>query len=266
MLLSSNNGKVALRLRDDSVRLVKIILDPVSDLVLSCLRCFKYLSGSTVNQIFWLLWRTAYSNCQSEWNALVVALLSLTVPFLDDFQFTPNEVTNLLPQAKTLRETAHINYNLQDLIPYIVVSLHLLREEYRLDVTKKSYLNKLGALLSQLTIWMGWPDIWVNYYNASCNLDKSVKFLLLQIIQSPPNLFESLASLFTDNIVRYLSFSQLVEESDSVDAIVTPMTNIVLKLFEVLVSSQYGPSHLVDMMSDLGVTSLETFPLGFPYL
>lgn len=132
MLLSSNNGKVALRLRDDSVRLVKIILDPVSDLVLSCLRCFKYLSGSTVNQIFWLLWRTAYSNCQSEWNALVVALLSLTVPFLDDFQFTPNEVTNLLPQAKTLRETAHINYNLQDLIPYIVVSLHLLREEYRL--------------------------------------------------------------------------------------------------------------------------------------
>lgn len=165
-------------------------------------------------------------------------------------------------KPKTLRETAHINYNLQDLIPYIVVSLHLLREEYRLDVTKKSYLNKLGALLSQLTIWMGWPDIWVNYYNASCNLDKSVKFLLLQIIQSPPNLFESLASLFTDNIVRYLSFSQLVEESDSVDAIVTPMTNIVLKLFEVLVSSQYGPSHLVDMMSDLGVTSLETFPLG----
>ncbi|KAI5949649.1 APC1 [Candida margitis] len=262
MLLSSNNGKVALRLKDDSIRLVKVILDPVSELVSSCLRCFKYLSGSTVNQIFWMLWRTAYKNCGSEWDALVTALLSLTFPVSDDFSFTTNEITNLLPQAKLLRESAHLNYNLQDLIPYIVVSLHLLREEYRLDVTKKHYLNKLGILLSQLTIWMGWPDVWANYYNAPCNLDKSIKFLSLQIIQSPPNLFESLASLFTDNIVRYLSFSQLVEESDSVDALVTPVTNNVLKLFEVLVSSQYGPSHLVDMMSDLGVTSLDMFPLG----
>ncbi|KAG5421745.1 APC1 [Candida metapsilosis] len=262
MLISSNDGKIALRLRNDSIRLVKVILNPVSDLVSSCLRCFKYLSGSTVNQIFWSLWRTAYNNCGSEWDALVIALLSLTVPFSGDFQFTPNEITNLLPHAKALRENTHVNYDLQDLIPYIVVSLHLLREEYKLDVTKKTYLDKLGKLLSQLTIWMGWPEIWVNYYNASCNLDKSIKFLSLQIIQSPPNLFESLASLFTDDIVRYLSFSQLVEESDSVDAIVTPVTNIVLKLFEVLVSSQYGPAHLVDMMSDLGVTSLETFPLG----
>ncbi|CAL1197097.1 Anaphase-promoting complex subunit 1 family protein [Candida parapsilosis] len=262
MLISSNDGKVALRLKDDSIRLVKIILDPVSDLISACLRCFKYLSGSTVNQILWSLWRTAYNNCGSEWNALVVALLSLTFPFSDTLQFTPNEVTNLLPQAKILRENAHVNYNLQDLIPYIVVSLHLLREEYRLDVTKKHYLNMLGTLLCQLTIWMGWPDTWVNYYNVSCNLDKSVKFLSLQIVPFPPNLFESLASLFTDNIVQYLSFSQLVEESDSVDAIVTPVTNVVLKLFEVLVSLQYGPAHLVDMMSDLGVTSLETFPLG----
>ncbi|KAI5967120.1 APC1 [Candida theae] len=262
MLLSSFNGRVALRLKNDSVRLVKVILEPVSDLVSSCLRCFKYLSGSTVDQIFWSLWRTAYNNCGSEWDALVIALLSLSVPFPGDFQFTVNEITNLLPQAKALRESALVNYSLQDLIPYIVVSLHLLREEYKLDVTKGSYLKRLGNLLSQLTIWMGWPDEWVNYYNTTCNLDKSIKFLSLQIIQSPPNLFHSLASLFTNNIVPYLSFSQLVEESDSIDAIVTPVTNVVLKLFEVLVSSQYGPAHLVDMMSDLDVTSLETFPFG----
>ena len=84
------------------------------------------------------------------------------------------------------------------------------------------------------------------------------------ILQSPPNLLHSLASLFTNNIVPYLSFSQLVEETDTVDALVTPRTYCILKLFEVLVSSQYGPSAIVGLMSELGVTKtiLETYPLG----
>ncbi|KAI5953598.1 APC1 [Candida jiufengensis] len=259
-LICSNHEKLAVRSNDETISLIKIILDPTTDLVSSCLKCFQYLSGSTINQTMWMLWRSAY-NGVDEWDAFIIALLSLIFPFQGELQCTPNSITSLLPKAKLLRQTSHLNYNLQDLIPYIALSLHLLREEFRLD-TKREYLQKLGALLSQLSAWMGWPDIWINYYSISMHLDRTTRFLSLQILKSPPNLFESLSSLFTDNIVRYLSFSQLVEESDSVDAIVTPVTHNVLKLFEVLVSSQYGPSILVDMMSALGITSLEKFPLG----
>ncbi|KAI5966491.1 APC1 [Candida pseudojiufengensis] len=261
-LICSNHDKLAVRLNDESTIIIKIILDPITDLVSSCLKCFQYLSGSTINQTIWSLWRSVYTEEGDEWEAFVIALLSLIFPFQDELQCTQNEITNLLPNAKLLRQTSHLSYNLQDLIPYIALSLHLLREEFRLDITKKRYLNNLGTLLSQLSAWMGWPDSWINYYSVSMQLDRTVRFLSIQILKSPPNLFESLSSLFTENIVRYLSFSQLVEESDSVDAIVTPITHNVLKLFEVLVSSQYGPSILVDMMSELGMTSLEKFPLG----
>ncbi|KAI3402435.2 APC1 [Candida oxycetoniae] len=264
-LISSYDGKIAFKSNDESIHIAKLILEPASQLVSSCLNCFRYLSGSTVIQKIWMLWRSAYNTCGDEWDALVIALLSLFFPFEDKVPCVENEITRKLPQARLLQGSSCFNYDLSDLIPYIVLSLHLLREEYRLDVLKKDYLTKLGSLLSQLTAWMGWAESWPNYYSSSLNIDKSTRFLSIQILQTPPNLLESLASLFTNTIVPFLSFSQLVEESDSIDAIVTPQTHNVLKIFEILVSSQYGPSNLVDMMNDLGVTSLDTFPLGVSF-
>ncbi|RCK60895.1 Negative regulator of mitosis [Candida viswanathii] len=266
-LISSCDSKVALKLSNGSTVISEIVLEPSTLIVQTCLKCFQYLSGSTINQIMWMLWRSAYveDNYRDEWEAFVIALLSLIFPFTEGVQCVGNEITRLLPAAKRLHESSQVNYNFLDLIPYIVLSLHLLREETRLDSTMTNSLNKLNFLLCQLTTWMGWPESWVKYYGIKPEgIDQTTRFLLALILQSPPNLLQSLASLFTSNIITYLSFSQLVEETDAVDALVTPRTYCILKLFEVLVSSQYGPSTIVGMMSELGITKtvLETYPLG----
>ncbi|CAK9438693.1 uncharacterized protein LODBEIA_P29170 [Lodderomyces beijingensis] len=261
-LISSCDDNLAFRSNDDSVNIVKLILEPATLLVSSCLKCFKFLSGSTVNQTIWILWRAAFSFNGDEWDSLVISLLSLFFPFDDGAPGVENCVTDLLPQAKHLRESSHLNYSLTDLIPYITLSLHLIREDFRLDVTRKRDLSILGTFLTQVCAWMGWTEDWLKYYSSGINVDMTTRILSLQVLKTPPNLFESLASLFTNTIVPYVSFSQLVEESESVDAVITPLTHIVLKLFEVLVSPHYGASNLVDMMGDLGITSLDTLPLG----
>ncbi|CAX44316.1 Anaphase-Promoting Complex/Cyclosome (APC/C) largest subunit, putative [Candida dubliniensis CD36] len=266
-LIDSYDSNLALKLSDGSNVIIKMVLEPSSELVKMCLSCFQYLSGSNINHIMWMLWRSAYLEVKyaDEWKAFVIALLSLIFPFKEGVQCVENEITKLLPVAKRVHETSNVNYNLHDLIPYITISLHLVREEIRLDSTKAKCLTNMNLLLCQLTTWMGWPAPWVKYYSIkpAC-IDPSTRFLSALILETPPNLLRSLASLFTNNIVRYLTFSQLVEETETVDLLVTPRTYYVLKLFEVLVSSQYGPSAIVSLMLEFGITKdlLETYPLG----
>ncbi|KAG7664251.1 APC1 [[Candida] subhashii] len=271
-ILCSCEEKLAIQTKSGKTKLIHLVLQPSSNLVLTCLKCFQYLSGSKINQTIWMLWRAAYSldHHRDEWNSFVIALLSLIYPFYKCSVEcgVQNEITMLLPQAKYLQESSNINYSLSDLVPHIVGSLHLLREEFRLDSTKKNSLHKLNILLAQLTTWMGWPDVWTQYYGINpSTIDSTTKFLSALIAPNPPNLLESLTSLFDSKIVGYVTFSQLVSETDSVDALITPRTHQILKLFEVLVLSDnryYGPNTIVELMCEFGIREcdLETYPLG----
>jgi anaphase-promoting complex subunit 1 len=246
---------------------VKLVLEPKNEFVLRCLQSFKYLSGSKTSETIWMIWRAALmlEDVNDEWNAFVITILSLTYSFEDGFDCQLNEVTSLLDKANHLRNASNSSYVLHDMIPHIVVALHLLREETRLDVLASSIRNKLGFLLAQLTTWMGWPESWTNYYTEKMELiDCNVRFLLTLIMGRPPNLLESLASLFEEKIVGYMTFSQLTEESNDVNSIITPRTHCILKLFEVLVSPNYGPNTIIEIMCEYGMTQgdLETYPPG----
>ncbi|ODV80795.1 uncharacterized protein CANTADRAFT_46433 [Suhomyces tanzawaensis NRRL Y-17324] len=266
-LIDSCDEQISLLTTSGKSYNIRLRLEPLNSFVLGCLKCFKYLSGSKINETVWLLWRTALmlDDYNNEWNAFVIALLSIIYPFDQPPPTTTNDITKLIPKAKYLHEASHLNYSLSDLIPYIALSMHLLREELRLDLTATLNLNKVGLLLAQLTTWMGWPDHWSNYYMVQeQEIDSEVRFLLVFILESPPNLLESLASLFSNKITRYLTFSQLVEEGDSIDALITPRTHYILKFFEVIVSPSYGPSTVIDLMCEYGITQgdLETYPPG----
>ncbi|CUM66118.1 uncharacterized protein PRCAT00003774001 [Priceomyces carsonii] len=266
-LVSSCEESVALKSFQGTTYILHLILEPSSDFVVNCLNCFKYLSGSKINEIIWMLWRSALvlDDSKNDWNAFVIALLSIIYPFQSNDEYLLNSITKLLPKAKYLHSTLNFSYSFSDLIPYIVLSLHLVREELRLNSLSEKCLKDIGYLLTQLSVWMGWSENWTQYYMLDFRgIDQGIKFLLILVLETPPNLLESLASLFTDKIIRYLTFAQLVEESDDVDALITPRTHYVLKLFEVLVSPNYGPNDVVDMMCEYGITicDLETYPPG----
>lgn len=268
MLQSSFNEDVALLSKSGKAYILKLLLDPSNELVLKCLQCFKYLSGSKINETIWVLWRSALllDERRDDWNAFVITLLSLIYPFQDDFPSgISNEITKMLPKAKHLHSISQFNYSFSDLIPYVVISLHLIREEMKLDILSQSNLNTMGMFLTQLTTWMGWPESWNKYYMIDMNnIEKVTRFLLVCVLGSPPNLLASLTSLFSDSLIPYLFFSQLVEESDTIDELITPRTYHVLKLFEIIVSPHYEPTHVIDMMCTYGITmsDLETYPPG----
>lgn len=249
--------------------LLKLVLEPLSHLVQTCLKSWKYLSGSKINEHVWVLWRSALmlDEMKDDWNAFVITLLSLIYPFdeFGDSTIVQNEITERLPKALALHEYFNIDYSFHDLMPYIVVSLHLIYEETKLDVLSTQNLNKLGTLLTQLTVWMGWLDQWTTYYMINHKeMDVAEKLLLVVLLYVPPNYFESLISLFEGKRTKFLKFSQLVEEGDEVNLLITPRTHIIFNLFELLVSPHSGPTDIVNSMCEYGISSnaLETFPAG----
>ncbi|CCE83362.1 Piso0_003937 [Millerozyma farinosa CBS 7064] len=267
-LMSSSENDISILSPVGESRMISLAIDPSNDLVEKCLQCFKYLSGSKVSESVRLLWCCALTldENKDDWNAFIIVLLSLIFPFNEEPMTTQvNNITKLLPKAKYLQKQANLDYHFVDLIPYIVISLHLLREDLKLDVLSKAKVEQMGELLSQLTVWMGWPEVWSKYYMVSLNqIDRTTRFLSVYIIENPPDLFASLTSLFTNTIIPYLTFSQLVEEGDIIDMMITPRTYFILKLFEVIVSPNFGPSDVIDMMCQYKITAneLDTYPIA----
>lgn len=272
--ISSTFGdQFTLKTNKSTLATFKMVLSPNNHLASKCLFAFKYLSGSKINHLFWMLWRTALSLLvtRDEWEAFIIALLAAVYPFgkPDSTTSKPvssNPITNLLPMAEKIHRYYALDTSFVELAPYIVLSLHLIREEQRLNILCSNEVCRLGDLLVQLVTWMGWPEEWKSYYlvNKPFKLDNPTRFLLVCLMEHPPNLFQSLASLFTGQITRYLTFSQLVEESGNVDAQIMPRTNLILKIFELIVSPHYGPSDIIDLIceDEITMSDLKTLPTG----
>lgn len=213
---------------EGELRQVTLVVLPANETIRRCLKAFTYLAGGNISDTIAMMWRTAAST-KDEWSAFADTIL-LVVP----------------------GENAAIS--LGDLLPYVTVALHLIREDTRLDVTN-TLTEKLGALLAQLTGFMGWPSAWTKYYHQPV---LPTKCLSSVIVESPPNIFASLID------APYLTFAQLSEESDAVNSEITPRTTWMLRLFDNL---NANANVIVETMVDLGITRghLETLPPGVAF-
>lgn len=268
---SSHQNTLALRSSTEKrlTYLLNLVLEPSNNVVLTCLKVWQFLSGSKINEQVKVIWRAALmqDELKDEWNAYVTTILSLIYPFEEKQDVSPlsNEITDLLHKAKSLHDLFQIYYSFYDLLPFIVVSLHLIFEEVKLDSLNRTALNKLGTFLTQLTIWMGWLDQWTTYYMIDHkHLDCNVRLLLITLVHQPPDLTKYLTSLFRMGSESFLKLSQLVEESEEINRIVTPKTHILCSLYELLASSQIESDAVIRAMQEFGVNSsfLETLPVG----
>lgn len=268
-LISTYGEDVAVQAVSTKSYTLKLVMEPSNEGTRRCLQSFRYLSGSKVNQMMWVLWRSAFmlDEHKDDWNAFAAALLAVVYPFEKAGQedMASNAVTGLLPHARRLSTVFSFGYSFSDLVSYIVLALHLVYEETRLDSLNSDLSQNLGMLLTQLAVWMGWPDAWTRYYAVDGrNIDRKVRFLLEYFLERPPNLLASLASMLAGSSARYLTFSQLVEESEAVDMLITPRTYQIIRLFELLVAPRSGPKAVVDLMCefDIKMSDLETYPAG----
>ncbi|ANZ73130.1 BA75_01055T0 [Komagataella pastoris] len=261
---------IAMMAKNNKIYEINLVLHPQNKLVDKLLSMMKYCGGDYTFEYVWLKWccLLELDPSHDEWTCILTTLLSVIFP--NDLKFQcldgSNELTSCLPLLKKFRLLVDDSkYQLSDLSPILILSVHLLREDLKLDIMCSQQVDMLGVVLAQLTQWASWTDSWICYYQQSDdNVDKSIRLMIPQLFSKPPNIVESLSSIFTDAIVPYITFSQLVEEPDYIDELMTPRTFHVLKLFEAIISSDFSEGDVISMMLDYQISSrdLETYPMG----
>ncbi|GMM32436.1 anaphase promoting complex subunit 1 [Martiniozyma asiatica (nom. inval.)] len=274
------NYKLTVKLSNDKHISIELLMKPTNKLIILLIDSFLYLSHDLLFELFWLLWCSNNSMDipnKSDWKVYIITLLSLCLPdeVINNFSLI-NDITCLKPfiQLAKLRNRElslngelplGTNIKLGSLLPKIILSLHSIREDLKLNILAKNDLNQISKLLAQLTTWSNWSNEWINYYGINENfIDKSILISAINPVLKPPNVLASLSSLFSDDLIQYLPFSIIAAEDDEVDILITPRTFYMLRLFEMLVGNNYSNYELIKTMDDFGITKaqIETYPLG----
>jgi anaphase-promoting complex subunit 1 len=279
-----NNYEISFMCKDFTHYSIHLQAKPQDSHVNNYIHSLKYLSHDLIYENFWLHWCSMVSlnipYCD-DWKLYVVTLLSVSLPEsanLDIIDTSLNEITELLPyvnQARVLNRSNNsgtfstADLSLEALLPKIVLSLHIIREDSKLNVLAKNEYDRLSILISQLVHWMCWSNAWQIYYNVDLSkIDHKMKISLAEYIPEPPNIMASLGSLFSNNLIPYITFSIIAGEDDFVDKITTPRTYNILRLFEVIVSLEFENLDLIRTMVSFNIdaSELETYPPGIYFI
>ncbi|CCH41746.1 Anaphase-promoting complex subunit 1 [Wickerhamomyces ciferrii] len=267
-LLGCNGSKIIAETTEGKLVQYNMILKPTIDAIERCMSSLKYLVNSYTYNYLHLCWVYSYALLQNEWDAFVLTILAALIPMSvspSDVDAN-NPVSKLLLKINILQEKAlEDQFTLKDMAPNIILALHILREDFKLNVLDDKIVKDLGLLLSQLTLWMSWSETWYSYYGVDQEiLNRSIKFPQFQILENPPDVMQSLTSLFEATIVPYVTFSQLAQESEHVDELVIPRTFYILRLFEAILREDFTPKDIVNLITEYNITKseLDTYPIG----
>lgn len=149
----------------------------------------------------------------------------------------------------------------------VTMCLHLMREEFQLNVYESQIVRKLSSLLTSLTSLMSWPKIWIDYYDCPDARLNSSSSIFDQPIDEPPSIFKTLYSARQQShvpLTPFITLSRLVSDESScdIDDLVTPFTNKMLKLFQFLtIDNNTSVLHLLGELK-IDKNELESLPVG----
>lgn len=93
--------------------------------------------------------------------SLVLSLLILPIPSSSAQEYQEYKEIYERDLFQHLKQDSEIT---SSVLPRIVIGLHLIREEYSLNVLCRNEHALLGQFLRFATAAMGWPDLWQSYY------------------------------------------------------------------------------------------------------
>lgn len=243
-----------------------IVTFPTTELVVTIFNSIEHLLSPSMFHYFIMIWQLAYSLLNEhifgniEYNALEYSILCFLIPSTSIlYDTTINDL-----QSDVLFQTSH---EFLEYLPNIVMCLHLIREEFQLNLLQTLNTKKLDILLYKLTCLMGWPKIWTDYYQCDKIVIHPLSLEFPHPLDEPPSILKSLYSVTQCSSIEltpFITFSRLVGKDSSIDDQITPRTSKLLKLFESFQSSNFSNKHLLNLFNEFCIipSEFETYPIG----
>lgn len=314
-LMYPTGNRVSLITKDGKLLRIAIDLQPMRQLVDECLKLCLCLLQPELFDIFFntyleILRRdTQHDN---DWDAFQVALILIfrghyttthfeKTPDANSLQASIDEFRDELntPGWRWIAEgLSDGNYSLVQLLhraqrfdskegflifegvcPYLLLGLHLLCEEFRLDVFKAPWCVQMAPCLAQIALWMGWTELSTSYINSDPTVMDYVfdrKPLLLQPI-APPERLPSIYNWLEKCLKRgkpsnYMTLVDLATEARSSMSLhlikecerLLRKTDIIRRIYACLVSPTASYADVIIVMVEAGFekSDLESLPEG----
>ncbi|SSD61576.1 uncharacterized protein SCODWIG_03337 [Saccharomycodes ludwigii] len=280
----------------------KFYLYPRSEVLNLYFRSIECLTNDLIYFQICSLWNSIMwnndKNTFNEWKAF--SYLLLTIVSTSDFcmQYIQNIKTkngSISADYQYFEDSINIykhtmdGIDLKNLMPSIMLSLHLIREELLLNLIQQEHSSNLSVLLYSLSIIMNWPDTWSLYYIKDIiteNRDIPCMDLINKIrgkiiyphpLTEPISIIEHLYELNNPSVVassssrlqkgtrqNFLQISHILEESEDIDVELTPRTYKLIKIFEALNCGKNYKLNIFELFQKYNLTKfeLETYPLG----
>ncbi|CCF56181.1 hypothetical protein KAFR_0A07470 [Kazachstania africana CBS 2517] len=249
-----------------------IIFYPTTDLTKICFKILYYICSADIFNHFLYLWQFILNeyNTNDEWEALEIILKNLIM--IDGSEdTTQNYDYKHLTETVLLKSLKETLYNTPILLPKIIMGLHLVREEFLLNILYVEESFKLKKFLNMAIYEMNWPQSWKNYYS-----DKRLNYNKINNVENqqfahpldePPSILKSLYSI-TENseipVTQFITFSKLIESATDIDLLITPRSFKTLRLYEMLHSPEFRLEYVMDILTKFNVTNEEinSYPIG----
>ena len=284
ILSPSKNVSRELTKQNNFPSLQKMFPYPETSFTKLCFEALKYITSPTFNISIIFLWQYAYSillartshvltRFRIEYDAfsLVLSLLILPIPSSSSQEFKENKEIYQHELFQQLKQNPEIT---SSVLPKIVIALHLIREEYSLNVLCRNEHALLGQFLGFATAAMGWPDLWQSYYVPQADLESKPLLspgeqnsTFFHPLDEPPSIIKSLYSITENSSISlcpFISFSRLAATDTEVELRITPRSFKILGLYELVHSANFLPDYILGILSSLKIdkNELQTYPLG----
>ncbi|ANB12151.1 Anaphase-promoting complex subunit 1 [Sugiyamaella lignohabitans] len=212
-LVSSNGNVIKVQTLDNAYRECFLTFEPKEELTKRCLNGLSLILDSVSYSFFRFLWLSSCSlktlTDDNEWYSFMATVMCCLVNFKSDYRPDSTGVSKLggdkshiWPQLAGLRDgqnqrllasvisTAYqvrnsetgSEFDFSEVRPHIILCLHIIREEFKLDVNARNQVDRLGLLISAIVESAGWSSAWVSYYETPSFKSITGKFSFIVVV------------------------------------------------------------------------------------
>ncbi|CCH58926.1 hypothetical protein TBLA_0B00830 [Henningerozyma blattae CBS 6284] len=276
----------------DSFTFTSPFIFPKQGLMLKIFNALKLICSNDIYFCIIVIWQSIFNSSLDEtWydplliNEVQFNIFKKIIIFLINLKDEKllNSISNSSSNSniKHSRALSYLsNSNKKNYLPQIIMGLHLLNEEFKLNVLNNKDVQKLTELLYISLKYLNWGEIWINYYKDSkqidyTNLENYYQFETIDEIENfskpleePPSILKSLYSITECSnlsITPFITFSRLVGKDFDIDELITPRTSKLLKLYDFFhANKKSSPEQLLKYLElwKIDKYEIETYPLG----
>lgn len=152
---------------------IRMKFKPRSELVTMCFKSLELLLDPLSLQYLNFLWDSALflGSYDDEWVPFMATILSSLLEHkeasLDHVKECSHDILEAIKLSKSLSKSEFgSQFDFSEIKQYIIFSLHLIREEFKLQVSCNGHVQKLGNLLNWLVSQARWSKEWIEYYEC----------------------------------------------------------------------------------------------------